>query len=48
MLRLQADERATRPHPFQPDTPPLNLLLGLPVAVLDRVITTGKRVLTRR
>lgn len=38
----------TRPHPFQPDTPPLNILVGLPVAVLDRVLTTGKRLLTRR
>lgn len=42
----------TRPHPFQPDTPPANILLGLPVAVLDRVLTTGRqamgRVLNRR
>ena len=38
----------TRPHPFQPDTPPLNILIGLPVAVIDRVLTTGKRLLTRR
>lgn len=38
----------TRPHPFLPDTPPFNILLGIPIAVLDRVITTGKRVLTRR
>ena len=32
----------TRPHPRQPDQPPLNVLLGLPMAVLDRVVTTGK------
>lgn len=38
----------TRPHPFQPDVPPLNLILGLPVAILDRVVTTGKRVLLGR
>ncbi|MDQ3756895.1 MAG: hemerythrin domain-containing protein [Actinomycetota bacterium] len=38
----------TRPHPFQPDTPPFNILIGLPVAVIDRLLTTGKRVLTRR
>jgi hemerythrin superfamily protein len=38
----------TRPHPFVPDTPPFNILLGVPLAVLDRVITTGRRVLTRR
>lgn len=49
----QAKETApTRPHPFAPDTPPGNILIGLPVAILDRVITTGKRavttVLTRR
>ena len=37
----------TRPHPFQPDVPPLNLLLGLPVAVLDKAITTGKEVVGR-
>jgi len=49
----QAKEAApTRPHPFAPDTPPLNIIIGLPVAILDRVLTTGKRavtsVLTRR
>src|SRR3954468_3683709 len=43
----QAIERAkvtapTRPHPRQPDQPPLNILLGLPMAVLDRVVTTGR------
>jgi hemerythrin superfamily protein len=42
----------TRPHPFQPDTPPANVLLGLPVALLDRAVTTGKefvgKVLNRR
>ncbi len=34
----------TRGHPFQPDTPPLNLLVGLPIAVVDRCITAGKKV----
>lgn len=34
----------TRPHPFQPDEPPANVLLGMPVAVLDRLMTTGKQV----
>jgi hemerythrin superfamily protein len=42
----------TRPHPLAPDTPPLNMIVGLPVAVLDAVITTGKealgKVLNRR
>jgi hemerythrin superfamily protein len=31
-----------RPHPRQPDTPPLNLLLGLPIAILDRFVQVGK------
>lgn len=42
----------TRPHPRQPDTPPLNVIVGLPVALLDRAFTTGKdilgKVVTRR
>ncbi|HEX2038249.1 MAG TPA: hemerythrin domain-containing protein [Acidimicrobiales bacterium] len=38
----------TRPHPFVPDTPPFNILIGVPMAILDRVVTTGRRVLTRR
>ena len=42
----------TRPHPFQPDQPPANVLLGLPVAMLDRAVPTGKqfvgKVLNRR
>ena len=36
----------TRPHPFSPDQPPFNALLGLPVAVFDRVITAGKELVT--
>ena len=42
----------TRPHPRQPDQPPLNALLSVPVAVLDRVIKTGRdavgKALSRR
>jgi hemerythrin superfamily protein len=42
----------TRPHPLQPDQPPLNVLLGTPVAMLDKAITTGKdfvgKVLNRK
>lgn len=42
----------TRPHPLAPDQPPANVLLGLPVAMLDRAVTTGKelvgKVLNRR
>ena len=37
----------TRPHPFAPDTPPLNVLVGLPVAVLDRVVTSARQVVER-
>jgi hemerythrin superfamily protein len=37
----------TRPHPRVPDVPPLNVLLGLPVAVLDRVLTTGRDAVGR-
>jgi hypothetical protein len=37
----------TRPHPLSPDQPPLNTIIGLPVAVLDRVYTTGKDIVTK-
>ena len=37
----------TRPHPFAPDQPPLNVLLGVPVAVFDRVVTTARHVVDR-
>ena len=33
----------TRAHPFQPDTPPLNLVVGLPAAILDRMVNVGKQ-----
>ena len=33
----------TRPHPLSPDQPPLQALISLPIAVLDRVITTGRK-----
>jgi len=32
----------SRPHPLAPPTPPLNRLLGLPVSILDRAVTTTK------
>lgn len=35
----------TRPHPFSPDVPPFNTIVGLPVAVMDRAITMGGDVL---
>ncbi|HEY2429214.1 MAG TPA: hemerythrin domain-containing protein [Acidimicrobiales bacterium] len=31
----------TRPHPFAPDQPPLNVLVGVPMAVLDAGIRVG-------
>jgi len=34
----------TRAHPLVPDQPPLNILFGLPVAVVDRGITFAKDV----
>lgn len=37
----------TRPHPFSPDQPPLNVLIGVPVAVVDRVVTTARQVVER-
>lgn len=37
----------TRPHPLVPDVPPLNVLLGVPVAVLDRFVTTGREAVGR-
>ena len=32
----------SRAHPFAPDQPPLNILIGLPVAVLDKGINLAK------
>lgn len=37
----------TRPHAFIPDVPPFNILLGVPVAVLDGAITAGKEAVGR-
>ncbi|HVF32232.1 MAG TPA: hemerythrin domain-containing protein [Acidimicrobiales bacterium] len=37
----------TRPHPFIPDVPPFNVLLGVPVAMLDGAITAGKEAVGR-
>jgi len=37
----------SRPHPHAPDQPPLNVLIGVPVAVLDRVVTTARQVVER-
>jgi hemerythrin-like domain-containing protein len=37
----------TRPHPFIPDVPPFNVLLGVPVAMIDGAITAGKEAVGR-
>jgi hemerythrin-like domain-containing protein len=37
----------TRPHPLSPDQPPWNVLLGVPVAIVDRAITTARQVAER-
>ena len=37
----------TKPHPRTPDTPPLNVLLGVPVAIVDRALQTGRQTVDR-
>jgi len=37
----------TRPHPFAPDQPPGNALVGGAVAVVDRARTTGKKAVRK-
>jgi len=37
----------TRPHPLSPDQPPLNVLLGVPMALLDRTVTAARKVFER-
>lgn len=37
----------TRPHPLAPDQPPLNVLLGVPLAVMDRAVTAARKVVER-
>jgi hemerythrin superfamily protein len=34
----------SRPHPMIPDQPPLNILLGVPAAVIDLTVTTAKEL----
>ena len=41
------DVAPTRPHPFVPDVPPFNILLGVPIAVLDGAITAGREAVGR-
>jgi len=37
----------SRPHPFIPDVPPFNILLGVPVAMIDGAINAGKEAVGR-
>jgi hemerythrin-like domain-containing protein len=37
----------TRPHPLSPDRPPFNVLVSLPMAVLDRTVTTARHTIER-
>ena len=37
----------SRPHPFIPDVPPFNILLGVPVAMIDGALTAGKEAVGR-
>lgn len=46
-LEVAKQTAPTRPHPRQPDVPPLNVVLGLPVAILDKALKTGKEVMDR-
>lgn len=33
----------TRPHPMAPDQPPLQTLVAMPMAIIDRLVTTGRK-----
>jgi hemerythrin superfamily protein len=46
-LHAAKEGAPTRPHPRVPDTPPLNMILGLPSAVFDRAVKTGKDAVGR-
>lgn len=35
-----------RPHPLLPDQPPLNVLVGLPLALLDRGVSRARELVT--
>lgn len=34
----------TRAHPMMPDEPPLNVLVGLPIAIVDRTVNAAKQL----
>ncbi len=37
----------SRPHPLSPDQPPFNVILGLPIAIADRAVTTVRKAVER-
>lgn len=41
-MATMKDVAPTRPHPLMPDEPPLNILVGLPVAIVDRTVSAAK------
>ena len=47
LLEKTKETAPTRPHPFMPDVPPMNQLLGVPMALVDRAITVGKDAVGR-
>ena len=47
LLEKTKETAPTRPHPFMPDVPPMNQLLGVPMALVDRAITAGKDAVGR-
>ncbi len=47
LLEKTKETAPTRPHPFMPDVPPLNQLLGVPMALVDRAVTAGKDAVGR-
>jgi hemerythrin-like domain-containing protein len=46
-LRAAKSRVPTRPHPYAPDTPPANAIVGGAVAVIDRARTAGKKAVDR-
>ena len=43
-METMKDVAPTRGHPFLPDEPPLNVLIGLPIALVDRTVTAAKHL----
>ena len=46
-LRAAKSRVPTRPHPYAPDEPPGNVIVGGAAAVIDRARTAGKKVVDR-